>query len=99
MRDNILMIISGIIFLIGGICLKFGNKYFVNNVLPKESLKEQEKYYKNEQKLSEMGAFNVPFKDGKLISKGNSRQDFYSFIVGLGVFAIIFGLAITIKKI
>lgn len=91
------MIITGIIFLIGGIGLKCGSKYFANNVLPKKNLKEQEKYYKNEQELSEMGAFNVPFKDGKLISKGNSRQDFYSFIIGLGVFAIIFGLIITIK--
>lgn len=93
--NNILMIIVGVVFFILGISSNYVNKYYVNNILPKRSLKEQEQYYRNEKKLSKMGAFNVPFKDGELISKGN-RENFYGFIVALGIVAIIFGIVMTI---
>lgn len=87
--DNKLMFYSGLIALIGTIIRKYLNLYFINKILPKSSQNEQNKYYEIERDLSEKGAFNVPFKDGKLISTENSRNDFYNFGIVLSLILII----------
>lgn len=87
--DSKLMFCSGIITLIVMIIIKYWNLYFINKILPKRSQNEQNKYYEIERNLSEKGAFNVPFKDGKLISKENSRNDFYNFGIVISLILII----------
>jgi Tfp pilus assembly major pilin PilA len=85
-------IIAGIIMSIGGILLKIFTRYFEKNILIKWSEKEQKEYWEKENRLSEMGAYNVPFKDGKLIATKNNNQTFYTFIIGLGIALIIIGI-------
>lgn len=86
------MIVVGIIMSFCGILLKIFTRYFEKNILIKWSEKEQKEYWKKENRLSEMGAYNVPFKDGKLISTKNNNQIFYTSIIGLGVALIITGI-------
>ncbi len=85
-------IIAGMVMCIGGIILKVFVTYFEKNILIKWSEEEQKKYWENEEILSNMGAYNVPFKNGKLISTQNNSQTFYSFIVFLGIALIICGV-------
>lgn len=80
------MILAGIVIIIGGILLKVFTKYFERNILIKWSEKEQKEYWEKEMTLSEMGAYNVLFKDG------NNNQTFYTSIIYLGVVLIIIGI-------
>ena len=87
--DNKMLFFAGILIIVVGIISKYYNVYFIKNILPKKSLEEQKRYYEREKNLSEIGAFNIPFKDGKLMSKGNSRNDFNNFGIILGIACII----------
>ncbi len=80
---------GGIIVLIGMAILKYLNLYFINKILLKKNENEQKKYFERERILSEKGAFNVPFKNVKLSSKENSRNDFYNFGIIIGIILII----------
>lgn len=91
LMNNKLMILGGVIIFIGIIILKYLNLYFINNILTKKSQKEQDKYNEMEIILSKKGAFNVPFKNARLISKENSRNDFYNFGIIISIILIIIG--------
>ncbi|MFQ8921939.1 MAG: hypothetical protein ACLR60_08600 [Clostridium paraputrificum] len=85
-------VLGGIVLCVIGVLLKIFTRYFEKNILRERSEEEQKKYWENEKILSDMGAYNVPFKDGKLISTKNNNQTFYSFMILLGIFLIILGV-------
>lgn len=82
----------GVILIIIGMMLKFIYKYYEEKVLSKKSMKEQFDYKKQQKELSDMGAYNVPFKNSKLISTGNTIHDRNKFIIILGIFITIFSI-------
>lgn len=81
----------GIALILGGSVLKYFNKMYEEKYLPRQSKEFQKKYWEAEKELSEKGAYNIPFKNGKLISTGNNVHDFNNMIIILGVISFGFG--------
>lgn len=84
----------GIAFILGGFILKTFNKMYEEKYLPKQSKEFQKNYWDNEKELSIKGAYNIPFKNGKLISTGNNVHDRNNMIIVLGVISLIIGFLI-----
>lgn len=92
-RGNaIILLLAGIVFTLGGVVLKISYNYYEKNILPKKSIEKQDKYKKTQEEMSRMGAYNVPFKSGKLICDGGTIHDRNNFTIVLGVVCLIIGL-------
>lgn len=46
-------------------------------------------YWKTEERKSEMGAYNIPFYNGKIISQKNTQQDQLKFTIILCIICVV----------
>lgn len=93
---DLLALVGGVIFILGGFIKKKFDIYYERNILPTKTESEQRKYHDCQQELSEKGAYNIPFKDGKLISSNNTIHDFNNAIIFVGIMLVIIGLISSI---
>ncbi|MGM8299635.1 hypothetical protein [Clostridium perfringens] len=92
MNDKSILIITGIVVSsIFFLMIKF-NRYYEKKILPKETEVFQKLYWETEKKKSQMGAYNIPFHNGRIISKEHNKEELYKFGVVLGLVCILLGI-------
>ena len=79
----------GITLILGGIIKQVFDVYYEKSILPRRSIIEQNKCKKVQNKMSQMGAHDIPFRNGKLISKLHDIHEFNSAVVICGFFILL----------